>query len=254
MGLGVDGLKYALVLQDDISSYRWFCPTAAPEANSAAGELARWIRVISSMEWCVSDQGTHFKCRVMELLAEQHKIRHKFSVAHSRWVNDTVENAICHLRAASTSLLSYYRLRPKDWPLVIDVVMRALNEAPLRLLGTRRDGTYRSPLEVMTGIRPRRAEFTFSVPDPDDVKSVSIERAHMEQLVNIEELQVALDNMHRDVEKRVFYNRKKHTKEHNRRTNIVLLDFKLGDFVMVRTIGKAGHKMRFRCTGPRRVV
>lgn len=254
MGLGIDELKYVLVLQDDLSSYKWFCATSAAAAEPAAEEIARWIRVFSPMEWWVSDQGTHFKCRLMEALAEHHMIKHNFTVAHSPWVNGTVESAMRHLRAACTALLSEYRLGPGDWPLVIDTVMRALNEAPLKRLGSRSDGTFRCPLEVMTGIRPRRQEFKFELAGNDDTRIFSVGRARTMQVIEIERLQSALDNMHKDVAQRVARNRKKHIDEHNRKTNLILPDFKLGDFVLVRKAGKVGHKMSFRWVGPRRVV
>ena len=41
MGRGVDGLKYTLVIRDDISSYLWLIPTWKADAETAADGLAR---------------------------------------------------------------------------------------------------------------------------------------------------------------------------------------------------------------------
>lgn len=39
MCIGTDGLKYLLVIQDDLSSYRWLCPTTTANAENTAEEL-----------------------------------------------------------------------------------------------------------------------------------------------------------------------------------------------------------------------
>lgn len=95
----------------------------------------------------------------MKQLAEDYSIEHKLTVAYSPKVNGTVENCMRHMRSACTALLSEFRLGPQDGPLVIDIIMSALNEAPLQRLGTRRDGTFSTPLEFMTGLRPSRNVF-----------------------------------------------------------------------------------------------
>lgn len=222
MGPGLDNLCYVLVIQDDLSSCRWLCPTRLADAECASTEIGRWIRVFSAMHWWVSNQGCHFRNRMMQTMASTHRIRHSFTAAYSPWVNGTVENAMRHVRVACTSLLFELRLGPQDWPLVISMVMSALNEAPLTRRGRSSTGTYLCPLEVMTGISRRRAEFridTLSAPSsqnsPDD--KLSISEVRLKQLLNIQELHIALDNLHKDVSRKVEQNRKRHIALHNKK-------------------------------------
>lgn len=58
------------------------------------------------METWISDQASRFKNRVMEVLAEEHHIKHNFTVVYSPWINGTVENCMRHIRAACTALSS----------------------------------------------------------------------------------------------------------------------------------------------------
>lgn len=104
----------------------------------------------------MSDEGEIFKNKLVSGFAETHRIKKNFAVAYSPWVNGTVENAMCQVRSACTSLLSEFKLGPQDWPLVGGTVTIALNESPLRRLGKGRGGRYRTPLQVRTGIEPRR--------------------------------------------------------------------------------------------------
>jgi len=75
----------------------------------------------------------------MEDLARLHKVKHHFTIAYSPWANGTAEICMRHIRSACTALLLELKLGPQDWPLVIDVVMTALNEATRKRLGKRSD-------------------------------------------------------------------------------------------------------------------
>ena len=91
MGPGFACMKYILVIRDDQSSYVWLAAVKQADSQTALSGLAIWIRVFTLMSLCVSDQGSHFKKRLMKELADAHNIKHKFTVAYSPWVNGTVE-------------------------------------------------------------------------------------------------------------------------------------------------------------------
>lgn len=254
MGPGLSGLKYVLVLSDDLSSYLWLCPTEAADAEAAAHEIARWIRTFTAMLFWVSDQGSHFKNEVIKLLAAAHKIKHDFTVANSPWVNGTVESCMRKIRAACQALQSEMKLGPHDWPIVIGMIMTALNESPLPRLGKGDDGSYRSPLEVFTGLKPARSQMLYGRGMEPSSGEYSLERVRALQIMNIDSLQEAFINMHKDVGERVTENRKRQISQHNKRTNIVTPNFMVGDCVLVRRAHDRGHKMKFRWTGPRVIV
>ncbi len=49
------------------------------------------------------------------------------------------------------------------------LIQRIINESPVKRLGKNEDGTTRSPLQVMTGLRPSRNDFTFEMQKEDGV-------------------------------------------------------------------------------------
>ncbi len=92
----------------------------------------------------------------MAEMASEYNSTHPFTVAYSPWVNGTAESVMRHAMEASRSLFSELRFGRQDWPAIAGMVQTALNEAPLKLLGTRNGTTtFRAPVEVMTGTRNR---------------------------------------------------------------------------------------------------
>ncbi len=254
MGPGTDKAKYILVVKDDLSSYTWLHVAAHADAETCAAALARWIRTFGAMTHWVSDQGTHFKNQVMAALADAYCIAHKFTVAYSPWVNGTVEAVMRTVQASCRALLTDLKLGPHDWPSIAPVIQSTLNEAPLERLGPRDEGVHRSPLEVMTGLRPRRDLLYHAITRPADAEHMRLERIRAIQLLNIRELQCALDKMHKNAQTTISKNRLRQIRHHNKQTNIVAPNFTIGDFVLVRSPQKKGHKMQFRWIGPRRIV
>lgn len=73
------------------------------------------------------------------------------------------------------------------------------------------------------------------------------------QLVDIRELQNALESMHKGVTDRTTLSRRKQVELHNRLTNIQPVNFSVGDFVLVRRATASAHKLGFKWIGPRRI-
>lgn len=184
-------------------------------------------------------------------LAEDHKIRHNFTVAYSPWIDGTVEKANRHIRAACTALLTELKLAPQDWPSTIPLVASILNEAPLPHLGKRPFGTCRSPLKVMTSIQPPRNTL---INGSTGSKTLRLDRIRAKQLVPINDFQSSVDQMHKDTAARVTKARRKHIETHNRLTNIIQPSFEVGEFVLVRRAQGKGHELNSRWLEPRQVV
>lgn len=157
LGEGDNDKQYAFVVKDDFSGYASLSATASASALHAAGVLARWQRTFTAPLYWVSDQGAHFVNALLQSMARDFNIQHKPTVAYSPWVNGTVERLNRDILAAMRSILAELKMAPQDWTLVIDQIPSILNEAPEERLGRNPDGSTRSPLQVMTGIRPRRA-------------------------------------------------------------------------------------------------
>ncbi len=219
-GPGVGDYKYVLVIRDGLPSYLWLCPAASATADFAAQEIARWIRTFTVMQIWVGDQGSQFRNQVMKELAIEHRIKHNFTAAYSPWVNGTVESCMKHVQAAYRCLQSELQLGPQDWPTVLGIIMTALNEAPLKRLGMRENGTCRTPLGVMAGIKPARVMLHTTKIGHADFEAQSLEKIKAMQLIGIDALQDCFEKMHKDVCGRVTANRKKNIKYHNRKTNL----------------------------------
>lgn len=152
------------------------------------------------------------------------------------------------------AFLGELKLGSLDWMSVIDALPTVLNEADESRLGRNSNGSTRSPLEAMTGIKPRRAIVQIFSDIPSNVSSISLEHATAELFFNIAELQNALHEMHKDVKQRINDHRRRSIKAHNGATNIVTPNFEVGDFVVVCKATKPAHKLSFRWCRPRRVI
>ena len=69
------------------------------------------------------------------------------------------------------------------------------------------------------------------------------EEVHARQVMKIDELQAALEDLYRDVATRVEARRKRAVGEHNRRTGVQPINFSRGDFVLVRRVENRGDKL-----------
>lgn len=246
--------KYALVVKDDLSGYVWLDPSPSADSEHTASVLARWTRVFTAPEVWVSDQGSHFKNEVLQHLAKIYGIRHNLTVAYSPWVNGTVESVMRSVLSAIRAMLAELKLAPQDWPSVLPAIASTLNESSLDRLGRRPDGAARSPLEVMTGISPKRPIVRILPPSASFIESKTLSHAHAAQIVKISDLQASLDKIHKDVERLVSKRREQAVAKHNLSTNIVLPSFNVGDFVVVRRASDRGHKLRFKWFGPLRIT
>ena len=242
LGKGTQELWYALLLKDDFSSYSWLSPCKSACTENVSDAIARWIRTFTAMSTWVSDKGSHFKNEVLEKLAVDFDITHHFTIAYSPWSNGTVESLCQEVLRVLTAIRSERRLAPHDWPQLIGTVQTAINEAPVVRLGKREDGTYRTPLEVMTGIRPRRNYFKH-----ENIEFLQGDKAEC----SIATLLTALEKVHKEVSESVQKERDAQRRIHNSRTGVSEANFSKGDFVMVRQAGKTGHKLEYRWVGPR---
>lgn len=73
-----------------------------------------------------------------------------------------------------------------------------------------------------------------------------------QQVMEIEELQDALEQMHKSMAEKVSRNRQQQIDVDNRRTNLIEPNF--ADFVLVRRATKKGQKLKFRWISLRRIT
>lgn len=151
---------------------------------------------------------------------------------------------------ATEALMAEHSAAPQDWPDFTSVVQQVMNSAPLRRLGLNKKGDTLTPLEVMTGLLPRRKTFGME-PLGDATTLKSFVEAQAMRLSNISDLQYSFEEMHREVAAKCNKDRQRQIDADNRATQVVNPNFEVWDLVLVRRATDAGHKLKFRWTGHR---
>ncbi|KAE9159712.1 hypothetical protein PF002_g32795 [Phytophthora fragariae] len=146
MAEGAGGLKYVLVLKDNMSGYVELVACVQATSDEVYQSLLDWFKRFGVVRQWVSDQGAHFRNQVFAELQRALGAHHHFTTAYTPWANGTVEVVNREVLKAVKALLSERRLRVEDWPRVLPVVQGALNQMPAdRLNG-------KSPLTAFTAL------------------------------------------------------------------------------------------------------
>lgn len=74
--------KYILLLRDDSSSYVWLWPSDSASGECAADVSSMWISTFGSVDWVVTDQGTHFTNTLLQNIAHSLNLSHHFKTAY----------------------------------------------------------------------------------------------------------------------------------------------------------------------------
>lgn len=120
-----------------------------------------------------------------------------------------------------------------------------MNQAPLKRLGSRLPGVLRTPVEVLTTTKPVRPLLA-ALPTSKYPTACTDDESRVQQIIEIDRLQSALDEMHKDVSTRVDAARARQVLRHNSKTNVLPANFRAGDIVLVRRAQQTkGHKLRF---------
>ncbi|POM68501.1 Chromodomain containing hypothetical protein putative [Phytophthora palmivora] len=216
MGKSDSDLEYVLVIKDDASKFVWLMPTDAATADNTFECLMTWFASFGVVRWWVSDQGTHFKNKVIEGLQHALGAHHHFTTARCPWANGTVEVVNREVLRCCRALLSEWRLQSGEWPRVIKIVQMVLNHSPCSAI----DGV--APVTAMTGLKAMNPTDPLAVPDPI-------------QVATLDEIQ-----------------RRKH---HNGKKGTTMAQFDVGDFVLYADVWQhARAKLRVKWCGPAQVT
>ncbi|POM64802.1 Chromodomain containing hypothetical protein putative [Phytophthora palmivora] len=216
MGKSDSYLEYVLVIKDDTSKFVWLMPTDAATADNTFECLMRWFAMFGVVRWWVSDQGTHFKNKVLEGLQHALGAHRHFTTARCTWTNGTVEVVNREVLRCCRALLSEWRLQSGEWPRVIKNFQMVLNHSPCSAI----DGV--APVTAMTGLKVMDPTDPLAVPDPIQVAT--------------------LDD----------FQRRKH---HNGIKGTTMAQFDMGDFVLYADVWQyARAKLRVKWCGPAQVT
>ncbi|GMF34640.1 unnamed protein product [Phytophthora fragariaefolia] len=247
MAEGAGGLKYVLVLKDNMNGYVELVACVQATSDEVYQPLLDWFKRFGVVRQWVSDQGAHFRNQVITELQRALVAHHHFTTAYTPWANGTVEVVNREVLKAVKALLSERRLRTEDWPRVLPVVQGVLNQMPAdRLYG-------KSPLTAFTAL-PGGAQLA-SILHPREAVTTTVDSVDTQVREHLETVGAALDGMHAEMTAASEKSKRAARKRVARRHGVTLPRFTEGDFVMAATAtGKSGNKLALVWRGPKRIV
>lgn len=194
-----------------------------------------------------SDQGTHLKNEVMEILAKSLGAKHNFSTPYVPWSNGTVESVCKKFLRVMRAFSAEFQIPESDWPSTVPAIQSIINNTPTRRLGNR------SPTAVHTCMKSgNHLHLAMTTVKYDDVSSVDVVRVL--QNLKIENLLESLNNMHMSVNEMLSESRKNVIERHNARTGVYPCNPVKGDYVVVARTKDSRTKMSANWFGLTRVV
>jgi len=239
--------EYVLILKDDFSVYCFLRSCKSADAETTAEVLMEYFTTFVPVLMWFSDQGTHFKNQVLEILATCLGAKHRFSTPYVPWSNGTVEAVCKQVLRIMRAFSAEFKIPEAEWPSTIPAIQSIINNTPSRRLGNR------SPITVHTGMEPGNP-LNLALSAISYVDSTSIDDVRALQALKIEELQNALDDMHKSVNVVLSDSRKKSISRHNARTGVYPCNLVVGDYVIVARTRGPRTKMSANWVGPRRII
>lgn len=247
IGEGERGMVYILVLKDDYGGLLDLWVSAAATAEVVAEALLSWFGRNGVVPMLVSDQGPHFKCRVIDDLRRAYKVQHHFTTPYASWANGSVERVNREVLAVLRSLISENQMAWEEWPRLVPAVLHALNSTP-----TRHNGGH-SAIEVATGRVPLHAlDSTALLRVKRQKTGVEAVKYAPDFSQHLERLQQALATIHKGVDAgraRDLAANKRAAEKNGVRMHA---GFDVGDFVLVANVQP--NKLQVRWAGPMRVT
>jgi hypothetical protein len=239
--------QYIHILMDDCTNLIWLNAVEEPEASTTAESVEQWAATFGMPKVWVSDGGSHYKNQVMEALAHRYGATHHITLAYCPWSNGTIENMVGQVKKVFKMLLSEFRMKQEEWPLLLHMVQAALNSAPTEKLGGR------SPIEAMTGVKPMTA--INSIVHPETSEVCSWEQVSSKCKEALKELESARDQIHKEVSRSAKGKRDSQRKRFNETTKRKFPNLMEGDYVLVASTEKsAGNNLKVQWRGPRRIT
>ncbi len=192
VGESSNNKEYILILKDDFSGYCFLRACEKADAETTAEVLMEYFTTFVPVLSWFSDQGTHFKNEVMEILAKSLGAKHNFSTPYVPWSNGTVEAVCKQVIRVMCAFSAEFKIAEADWSTTVPAIQSIINNTPARRLGGR------APITVHTGMdsgNPLNLALSSICYNPVG----SIDQARAIQKLKIDDLQKSLDSMHKEV-------------------------------------------------------
>ena len=242
VGESYDGDRYILVIRDAFSRMVMLVKSTSADAASTASALMMWIAIFGVPERFFSDNGSHFRNKVMEGLARLLDVIHDFSTVYCAWSNGLVERVNRDIKALIKILLVELKRDQKEWPIIVSNIMFKLNQRPSR-------GLAGNPaVKVHTGLKPSGALDMVMSSDEETFERFTWNE---EMLNHLKKLEEDLDMLHKEVTEATTS-----VDEIARRHPEVLEEYEIGDYVLYCKVDRVQEpkKHDFTWIGPCQVM
>ena len=237
-----DGYTYVLVLKDDMSGWVELVPCKTASATEVYQALMDCFKRFGVVHQWVSDQGSHFKNQVVDMLRRCVGGQHRFTLAYCPWANGTVEVVNRTLIRCLKAVTSEMKLAIAQWTSVLPLVQSALNHMP----ADRLDGTAFTMLPAQTALT--------AIMHCETKQMVSIDWIQDKQQEHLQAASDALDEMHKQLSAAAEKRRQQARERRAAKRQVEPANFVEGDFVLVGQVLQRANKLAVQWRGPQRVV
>lgn len=233
--------QYVLVLKDLYSGMVELVPCKYASHIPVVEALAFWCGRYGTPKILQSDQGSHFKNKILEDLTRRMGIHHHFTFAYCPFSNGAIEIVNRSLKRVLRTAILEQNLKTSDWPYLLPMVMSVINGSKAERLGDL------APRQVYMGL-PEYDPFTIIYnPSWGELREIPLDTDEIKMA--FEDLMEDLNVMHAEVTMAKAAAREKSHRAWRRRLglpeeddeeiNIVPdIDFTIGDYVLVAVPNK----------------
>jgi hypothetical protein len=234
-----------LLIRDDFSGKVQLRHSKSASSDEVVKYLFEWISSNGIPRVQVSDQGSHFKNKVISTLNERLRSKHHFTVAYTPWANGSIEIIVKDFETTLKKLRLEMKVPKSDWTSLIPLVEYAMNHAP------RSEKCGYSPIEIFSGMKPSHPLDALLTPLTKEFNYKPITAEAIEN--HVQSLIRSMDEVHRKVNDSMKSNRQRKRSAANSSAKEV--NFGLGDFVMVAIPkGKIRNKFQVAWNGPMQIT
>lgn len=166
----------------------WFFACDDTSSDNAARTIIDWAPAFSVPKSLMSDGATHFKNEAIRLVSKDLKVPYHFAVPNCPRFNRTVERLGRQYLRVFPYLVSEFQMRPGEWPDILPLVQRALNNAPSP------QKKRICPITAFTRLDPTPPISTFI--HTTTASQITITDLQMERSVNIDKLKKLVAKLH----------------------------------------------------------
>jgi hypothetical protein len=249
-----EGPKYLLVVKDKFSGFTMLTPSVEADSDTAVIALLLWTALFGTAEIWVSDRGTHFKNKVMKALADALLLKqHHFTTPYCPWSNGSVERLNRTVLTIIRKLLSENNIPDKEWPSLVHLFMKIINETPSSARGNNSPRKLFTFLDTVSPLAQTAAAPVFRyLADDSTIRKLKLPADFDEYVVK---LQSDLDTLHSNVFEHVKNNVKRRQGQRLLDSAVHIPNFAIGDLVLHADVqSKFRRKLLTNWTGPYRIV